>query len=377
MKEHFDFEAALNDFMLGDRRLAVRSDIHLRMKKELDRVDRHIPLLSFALSQNQLVIGGQIVLDYVGRDFAQNEADLLVVLGLLYCYFREMSNSRLPRRDRNRINWQRRLSALQQGHARRLNRIAPRLALRLREIRQSLLIGRSDLASQIEVSNGLLGRWEAGALVAEPKSMYRWCRALGLFCPANTALVRVVDISPQLLQALKQNPEELRTLQPDQFESFIANRLDRMGYNVKLTGPTTRKDGGIDIVAVPKLMNAGSFVLAVQVKHHEGAQKTGRDAVDRLAAWNGPFRLGLLVTNTGFTRDAVWAAAQERNRHFLRLRDFDDLKRWLQDQYGQDEDWREIPETIELAPGIVIEVPKPRLYSPNADLLGGTGLASD
>jgi hypothetical protein len=43
-----------------------------------------------------------------------------------------------------------------------------------------------------------------------------------------------------------------------------------------------------------------------------------------------PFRVGLLVTNTGFRRDAVFAATQEQNRSFLRLRDFNDLKRWLE-----------------------------------------------
>jgi predicted Fe-Mo cluster-binding NifX family protein len=106
-----------------------------------------------------------------------------------------------------------------------------------------------------------------------------------------------------------------------------------MGYNVKRTGPTTRKDGGIDIIAVPKIMNTASYVLAAQVKHHRGERTTGRDAVDRLLAWKDTeIGVGMLVTNTSFTKDALWTAAQERNRHFLRLRDFNDLKRWLQDQ---------------------------------------------
>ena len=175
-----------------------------------------------------------------------------------------------------------------------------------------------------------------------------------------------IYISPALLRALKENPDELRRLRPDQFEAFVANRLDRMGFNVKLTGSTTRKDGGIDIIAVPKTMTAGSYVLAAQIKHHRGEQKTGRNAVDRLLAWKGTeIGLGMLVTNTTFTKDALWKAAQEGSRAFLRLRDFLDRKRWLQDQYGTPEVWREIPDTIELAPGIVIDVPKPKLCAPN------------
>ena len=63
-------------------------------------------------------------------------------------------------------------------------------------------------------------------------------------------------------------------------------------------------------------------------------------------------------------RDAVWTAKQERNARFLRLRDFTDLKRWLEDRFGEEQDWREIPDRVELAPGVVIEIPRPRIISP-------------
>jgi hypothetical protein len=52
-------------------------------------------------------------------------------------------------------------------------------------------------------------------------------------------------------------------------------------------------------------------------------------------------------------------ASQQHNRNFLRLRDFGELRRWLEEQHKSPEDWREIPNRIELAPGIVIDVPKP------------------
>jgi hypothetical protein len=196
--------------------------------------------------------------------------------------------------------------------------------------------------------------------------IYQWCRAFGFVCPPKTALVRVVDFSPELLRFLQEDPARLRSLTPDEFERFVANRMDRMGYNVTLTGAANRKDGGIDLIAVPRLANVGSHVIAGQMKHHRGDQTTGRDAVDRLLAWKDSyFGVGLLVTNTAFTRDAVWTAQQERNARFLRLRDFTDLKRWLQDQYGSEEDWREIPDRIELAPGVVIEIPRPRIVVPS------------
>jgi predicted Mrr-cat superfamily restriction endonuclease len=148
-------------------------------------------------------------------------------------------------------------------------------------------------------------------------------------------------------------------------EQFVADRMERMGYRVTLTGATNRKDGGIDLIATSGMAGMGSVLIAGQVKHHRGNQKTGRDAVDRLLSWKGSrFHLGLLVTNTSFTRDAVWTAEREWNNHFVRLRDFNNLKRWLQDQYGSEENWREIPERIELAPGVVIDIPKPQIVRP-------------
>jgi hypothetical protein len=140
--------------------------------------------------------------------------------------------------------------------------------------------------------------------------------------------------------------------------------MDRMGYNVTLTGATSRKDGGIDLIAVPKAANVASVVIAGQMKHHCGEQRTGRDAVDRLLAWKDTyFGVGLLVTNTGFTKDAVWTAQQSRNERFLKLRDFTDLKRWLEDQFNDPADWRELPTQVELAPGCVIEVPRPQIVT--------------
>ncbi|HXS95943.1 MAG TPA: restriction endonuclease [Candidatus Limnocylindrales bacterium] len=207
-------------------------------------------------------------------------------------------------------------------------------------------------------------KWESGAQAPGIPAMYKWCQALGLVCPPRTALVRVVDVSPELLRFLQEDPNRLRSLTPDEFERFTAQRLDRMGYNVTLTGASNRKDGGVDLIAVPKTPNVGSVVIAGQVKHHRGDQKTGRDAVDRLLSWKDSyFGVGLLVTNTSFTHDAVSTAQKERNARFLRLRDFTALKRWLEDRFGEEEDWREIPDRVELAPGIVIEIPRPRISS--------------
>jgi hypothetical protein len=78
-----------------------------------------------------------------------------------------------------------------------------------------------------------------------------------------------------------------------------------------------------------------------QVKHHKSGRASGREDVDRLLSLkNGIFRLGLLITNTSFTRDARWSATLGDNRFFVRLRDFEDLQRWLE------EDFREFPVSV-------------------------------
>jgi len=231
----------------------------------------------------------------------------------------------------------------------------------LRSAREELGMTQNDLAGLVGTSRIALSRWEAGAQPPSRGPLRRWVAALGILAGGRAEIVTVVDATPQLLEVLRRDPRRLSDLSPEQFELFVAERLDRMGYAVQRTGTTTLRDGGIDIIAVPKLADVASFLLAVQVKHHSGTRATGRDAVDRLLAWqNTAFRLGMLVTNTRFTRDALWTAARDPARHFLRLRDFADLTRWLQGVFSSELDWREIPDSIELAPGVLVQVPKPR-----------------
>jgi transcriptional regulator with XRE-family HTH domain len=235
----------------------------------------------------------------------------------------------------------------------------------LRQVRQSQGLTLDQLGSRLGLNRITLSRNESGAQPPSREGLYRWCSALGLVSATTAARVEVVDITSKILPILHDDPRKLALLSPEQFERFVAERLDRMGYDMTLSGPTTLKDGGIDLIAIPKMRTVGCFLLAGQVKHHRAGTRTGRAAVDRLLAWEAsPFRLGLLVTNTEFTKDALWVAGMEQHRAFLRLRDFSDLKRWIQDDFSSDRDWREIPETIDVAPGVVIQVPRPGLAHP-------------
>ena len=212
------------------------------------------------------------------------------------------------------------------------------------------------------VTSNSLRSMTAHGKVFDPEEVYDYGRGLGLFAP-RSSIVQVVNATPELIKLLRRNPENLRQLTPEAFEHLVADRLDRMGFDVALTGGVNTCDGGIDIIATPKQRNAASFLLAAQVKHHSTGQPATRADVDRLLAWkDSVFRLGLIVTNTRFTASARWVAERNTNRAFLRLREFADLKRWLYDNFSDNEDWSEIPTSIELAPGIVVQVPK--LYLP-------------
>jgi transcriptional regulator with XRE-family HTH domain len=340
MATKFPIRRFVDDLLLSDRRLAERPDLEL----ELDwagEFDELPPMYrnsdgagSYGIRLEKQGLG--YVEIAANRQLRQDEYERveLVAAVLVYC----LCKDRLL--------------------------LAHHIGEILKEVRCSLKLSQEAVATHTGTGRFTVWKWETGAQAPSISAMYKWCHALGLISPARTALVRVVDFSPELLRFLQEDPTRLRSLTPDQFERFVAERMDRMGYNVTLTGATNQKDGGIDLIAVPKEASVGSVVIAGQMKHHRGEQTTGRDAVDRLLAWKDSyFGVGLLVTNTSFTKDAVWTAQQERNARFLRLRDFTDLKLWLEGCFGSEGDWREIPDRIELAPGLVIEIPKPRITS--------------
>ncbi len=241
---------------------------------------------------------------------------------------------------------------------------ANRIGRALSGIRAELGLTQAELAYRGGLNRIALSQWERGRWPPSMGPIYQWCAALGLVAEEDEPQVSFLDVTPQLLVLLRDNPDELRNLSPERFEHVIAERIDRMGYDVQLTGATTRRDGGIDLIAVPKIKTVGSFLMAVQVKHHRTGRTTGRPEVDRLLAWkDSPFRVGVMVTNTTFSQDARWLANQASNKAFVRLRDFEDLQRWLRDQFDSEFDWREIPDVISLAPGVTVPVPKGRLVN--------------
>jgi hypothetical protein len=170
--------------------------------------------------------------------------------------------------------------------------------------------------------------------------------------------VKLVGIGLSLSEQILKEPSRLYQVSPDEFEEFVCHRLFAMGFEPRRVGAINKKDGGVDILFWPRLHGAFPFLGAAQIKHHRDPNtREGPKAVREFAGTvaGHPFNVGLLVTNTSFSPDAEWFAREHAK--LLRLRSFNDIRRWLLNNFSDEAEWREIPKSIELCPGVVISRP--------------------
>lgn len=169
--------------------------------------------------------------------------------------------------------------------------------------------------------------------------------------------VEIVGIGQLLSQRLVHDPELVHRLTPTEFEELICDRLFAMGLEPRRVGAINRRDGGIDIVFWPRLKGAFPFLGAAQIKHRgDPARYEGPSTVREFAGAiaDHPFNAGLLVTNTGFTPDAEWFAREHAK--LIRLRGFTDIRRWVLADFADEAEWRELPSSIELCPGVIVRI---------------------
>ena len=175
--------------------------------------------------------------------------------------------------------------------------------------------------------------------------------------PINVPVrVDLVDVTQVLLERLRLDPDEIYRITEEQLEELVCERLSTMGFEARRTGRANRKDGGIDIF----FWNEGPFPIigAAQVKHHRARNRSNGPGIIRdfrgvLATH--PVQLGVVITNTTFTVDARWFADHQHG--LIRLRDGEDLRKWVNNEFVNDGLWRPVPAKIELCPGVEIEIP--------------------
>ena len=175
--------------------------------------------------------------------------------------------------------------------------------------------------------------------------------------------VELVEFSPNFISWLLEDIERLKQLDPSKFERLIADRLEQMGLIVHPVGNIFRMDGGIDMIAYPKPDRCAiPFLLAVQAKHHRTERKTAAPDVQRflgaMQTSRPEFRFGMIVTNTSFTANASWCASN--TAAIMRLRSLKHLRLWLQNDFVNETEWSEMPQKVELAPGISVSIPRPK-----------------
>jgi hypothetical protein len=208
------------------------------------------------------------------------------------------------------------------------------------------------LASAPGPRDGITGRIRVPALVvvshATPENYSPWLEPLR---------IELIGIGRALSEQLRSNLDLIHVLSPEQFEEFICDRFSAMGFELKRTGPTNRKDGGIDVLFWPQQKVPFPFLGVAQLKHHrDPSRKEGASTVRDFAGaiLGHPFNAGLLITNTTFSPDAKWYARERAN--LIRLRELQDIRRWVYGNFTDDAEWREIPSSIELCPGVVIRI---------------------
>ena len=176
--------------------------------------------------------------------------------------------------------------------------------------------------------------------------------------PPKPSEIRVIPFTPEHYSWLLEDLKRLRTLSPGAFEELVADRMYAMGLEVRLLGEANRADGGVDIVAWPREPVPFPFLLAAQVKHHRTNRKTPvrdiREFHGVVSSAGAPFHCGLIATNTFFTPEAQWFARS--NQKLLRLRDVDDLARWMKDDFRDEVALREFPKAIQLTSTLSLEL---------------------
>jgi hypothetical protein len=198
-------------------------------------------------------------------------------------------------------------------------------------------------------------RDQVGRLWIRPPSLVRASTRTG---DVQLELVHThaIGIGRLLSERLVDSPHLVHQLTAPQFQEFICDRLYAMGLEPKQVGNTYAKDGGIDVVFWPR-NGVFPFLGAAQLKHHQDpSRKEGSPSVRDFAGSiaGHPFAAALLVTNTSFTPDARWFARERAN--LIRLRDFEDIRRWLHGDFTDPLEWREIPSSIDLCPGVTVKI---------------------
>ncbi|MGC4076403.1 MAG: restriction endonuclease [Rubrivivax sp.] len=137
----------------------------------------------------------------------------------------------------------------------------------------------------------------------------------------------ISTIDDEIKKYFKKHPEKLYEISPRKFEELVASILKDLGFDVELTQAT--RDGGRDIIA--HVRNAVcSFLTHIECKRYAPENKVGVGIIREVAGVHHIRKAtkSIIVTTSFFSNDAIKEAQMMENQ--LDLKDFNDLKLWLQ-----------------------------------------------
>jgi len=146
-------------------------------------------------------------------------------------------------------------------------------------------------------------------------------------------IARVEYLPVRLVEAIHESPDLMRGLQPREFEEFVAEILQGLGFeSVTLTPPSG--DGGRDIFATQRV-NGISYLVNFECKRYAQNRKVGpRILRNLLGVCETPktqANLGVLVTTSTFTSGAKELIVADTR---LDGKDFDDLVAWVKSYFS-------------------------------------------
>lgn len=136
----------------------------------------------------------------------------------------------------------------------------------------------------------------------------------------------ILSITNEVLASIARRPTLLYELDSQRFEELVARLLEDQGCEISLTKRT--RDGGFDIFGRIRNSVASPIFLA-ECKRYSSDRKVGVEFVRGLygvTEANGA-NIGLLITSSSFTRDAMKEKLRIGSR--IELKDFNDLCTWL------------------------------------------------
>ena len=148
----------------------------------------------------------------------------------------------------------------------------------------------------------------------------------------NLILPTITSIDDELLRRIRENPAELQSITPRQFEELICNILTRFGWDVQLTSAT--KDGGFDIFGFSGAVGGVKSHWIIECKKYSTDNKVGVNIVRSLCGVKEQIKSAnaMIVTTSTFTRGALSLA---KSRWDLSLRDYENVLEWTRELGNQ------------------------------------------